>query len=175
MQHYTCEKNVYGHSFFSNPTRSRRDIRENSMRAPTFPSWIRIDISVPDQGENWLRHMLKTQEEHRYKFHCSQFATRQAIWLRDDSMLKSSSSDQFWSFYSEILTPYSNRTCKDIGRLPSLFCFVFSLALIVFVFFGSVDRSYLSINRKEKRKERQAVSVSIRAWTTPRQISSSNS
>ena len=71
---------------------------------------------------------------------------------------------QFWSFYSEFLTPYSNRTCKDTGHLPSLF-FVFLASFDRFCIFCFLDRSYLF--RKKKKKERQAASVSIRAWTTP--------
>ena len=56
--------------------------------------------------------------------------------------------DQFWSFYSESLTQYSNRTCKDTGQLPSLF--VFWKALIdffIFLPFGSV----IPLSKKEQR------------------------
>ena len=76
--------------------------------------------------------------------------------------------DQFWSFYSEILTPYSNRTCKDTGRLPSLII----LRRVFFLASNSFDRSCIfllfgSVTPLEKKKEGQEASVSIRAWTTP--------
>ena len=63
--------------------------------------------------------------------------------------------DQFWSFYSEISTTYSNRTCEDTSRLPTLFFVFFWLPSIDFVLFCFLDRSYLF--RKRKKKGRRPV------------------
>ena len=73
------------------------------------------------------------------------------------------------SFFSEILTPYSNGTCAHTGRLPSFHFILFFTsfdAVVFFSRFGSVILLIVSLEKK-RRKERQAASVSIRVWIAP--------
>ena len=146
-------------TFFFFPTRSRRDIRENS-KAPTFPHWIRTNIGVPDQGENWWRQCWRHKRNIDISF-IAQFATHQEIWAKDVSILKSSSSDSngitamprpilislLWNF-NPVFEPHVQKYWP-----PALFFFFFFLASFDrFCIFCFLDRLHLCRKKKKRRR-----------------------
>ena len=137
------------------PTRSRQDIRENA-KASTSAHWIRIIIGVPGQGEIWWTQCWRHKRNIDVSF-IAQFATYQDIWPKDDPILQSSNSDDIamprriliillWKF-NLVFEPHVQRYWS-----PALFDYYFwGLALIAFVYFAFLDRSYLSTKKKRKK------------------------
>ena len=67
---------------------------------------------------------------------------------------------QFWEIYTEFFNPHLNRTFEGIECRPYCVFWFFTTVLVDFVFFGMLDRSFLSRKKTEK-----SIGPTLNAWT----------
>ena len=149
-----------------NPTRSRRDIRENS-RLPFFgdnfgpKNYIRMTapkIVLPDLGKTWcMQTALKTLGDDQYQFHCS---------------IRHLSTGMTREFRFENFTSCISRICAQHGKPAapfdySVFFFPRSYRrfffFLLFFFSGSLYWSHIS-DRNKKSKGGGRLSNTVVGW-----------
>ena len=172
-----AEKKKYTKNFdvFCFPTRSRRDIPENS-KTPTFSTLNSYKNRQSRSMWKLVETMLKTQGEHRYKFHCpfrhpSRDITKTRFhikvqWLPQKKWKKTAflrRPAQFWEFRSEILTSFFNRMCTQTESRPFFFFFLFHASYGQFCIVQILISAICLQHKKKNTEKRPAFHLLVRA------------